>query len=319
MPIVDLKALNFPPAVGVQNGAQRWNLPWNELVWAAVSVGKGSLAHMVQHGQYSMFEIIFRAAMVYANLLEKQDARFARSEAYDGLDPSEKGAVSYFLGLALTKAFVAEKLDVPWLMHLDLYRTRFGVNLAPGERPDLFGHDSQGRWIVAESKGRTNTHDKKALAKAKSQASQVIDVGGSPPVLSIGLVASFQKGRLALVADDPPIDEKGERVSIDVSRAEFRNTYYRPFDELLATFPIRQERVAGYEVRAVHAVSADLFVGISDQYLEDSAVVLERIGRQQRRALRDAEQNAYLGVDGIYVRLGESWNDELMRLQPQEG
>ena len=319
MPIVDLKTINFPPASAIPNGTQRWDLPWSELVWAALSVGKGSLSHMLQYGQYSMFEIIYRSAMIYANLLEKADTRFARSDAYDGLDPSEKGAISYFLGLALTKAFVAQQLDVPWLMHIDLYRGRFGVNLAPGERPDLFGQDSLGRWVVAESKGRTNAHDKKALAKAKVQASQVIDIGGSAPHLSIGLVASFQKGRLVLVADDPPPDEDGERISIQVSEEEFRRTYYRPFEVLLATFPVQEERIGDHQVRVIRSESADLFIGIATEYVHAAKTPL--VGDAVRRptpALRDAEGRAYLGSDGIYVRLGESWSEELMRMQPQE-
>lgn len=319
MPIIDLKTINFPLAAAIPNGTQRWDLPWPELVWAAVSVGKGSLAHMLQYGQYSMFEIIYRSAIIYANLLEKPDTRFARSDAYDGLDPSEKGAISYFLGLALTKAFVAQKLDVPWLMHLDLYRNRFGVNLAPGERPDLFGHDSLGRWVIAESKGRTHAHDQKALAKAKAQASQVIDVGGSAPHLSIGLVASFQKGRLALVVDDPPVDESGERISLQVSEEEFRRTYYRPFEELLAAFPAQEERIGNHNVRVIRSESADLFVGIANEYVQAvKAPLAGEVPRRPTPEVRDLDRKAYLGSDGIYVRLGESWNEELMQLQPQE-
>ncbi len=318
MPIVDLNTVNFPPGAGVPNGTHRWDLPWPELVWAAVSVGKGSLAHMLQYGQYSMFEIIYRSAMIYANLLAKPDTRFARSDAYDGLDPSEKGAISYFLGVALTKAFVAQKLDVPWLMHVDLYRNRFGVNLAPGERPDLFGQDNLGRWIVAESKGRTHAHDKKALAKAKLQASQVIDIGGNAPHLSIGLVASFQEGRLMLVADDPPADEKGG-ISLEVSKDEFRRTYYRPFEQLLEAFPVQDEQIGDHHIRVIRSESADLFVGIADEYVRaGSAPLADQINRRSRPAIRDAERNAYLGADGIYVRLGDSWNEELMQLQPQE-
>jgi hypothetical protein len=96
---------------------------------------------------------------------------------------------------------------------------------------------------------------------------------------------------------------------------EFRRTYYRPVNELLETFPSRQERIADVEVRAVYAESADLFVVISADLFERAIVAPDRIGRA---ALQDVNQNADLGGDGIYVRLGESWSDELMRLQPQE-
>ena len=317
MPVVNLRTSNFPAAAGVPNGTQLWDLPWVDLVWAAVSVGKGSLAHMHQYGRYSMFEKTYRSAIIYANLLQTPDGHFGRSEAYAGLDPSEKGAISYFLGVALTKAFVEKKLGVPWLMHLDLYRGRFGMNIAPGERPDLFGEDGLGHWIVAESKGRTNEHDKAALAKAKHQASQVIDIGGVQPHLSIGFVSSFDRGRLTLVADDPPSDEDGARISLPVSKEEFRTTYYKPFEELLVAFPVRRERIGGEDVSVVYAESSDLFLGLSRDRVGGWDVgLLGPLGG--REAIRDETASAYLGADGIYVRLGDSWSDELMRLEPQE-
>lgn len=317
MPTVRLKTIKFPQAAGIPNATMDWDLSWPELIWAAVSVGKGSLAHVLQHGQYSLLEIVYRSAMVYANLLEKPDARFGRSDAYEGLDPSEKGAISYFLGLALTKAFVADRLGVPWLMHLDLFRDRFAVNLAPGERPDLFGQDALGRWIVAESKGRTNAHDSEALAKAKVQASQVIDVGGSIPHLSIGLVASFERKSLSLVADDPPIDRSREAISLKLSREEFLEAYYRPFRRLTETFPVARQAIGGYEVQGVRSESADLVVGISDRRIRELSQGFGAPFRQGR-PIEDRDRNAYLGMDGVYVGLGASWREESMRLQPQE-
>src|SRR5689334_2089708 len=124
MPSVDLRVQNFAAVAGPPNGRSAWDLSWPKLVWAAITVGRGSLAHVVQHGQFSMFEIVYRSAILYANLLERPDGYFGRSQAYDGLDPSEKGAISYFLGLTLTKAFAEQMLRIPWLMHVDVYRPR---------------------------------------------------------------------------------------------------------------------------------------------------------------------------------------------------
>jgi hypothetical protein len=309
MPIVQLKTVNFPAHAGVPNGTSNWDLPWPELVWAAVSVGKGSLAHITQFGRFSMFEIIYRAAIIYANLMEKPDGRFGRSDAYDGLDPSEKGAISYFLGLALTKAFVASKLDVPWLMHVDVYRNRFGVNLSPGERPDLFGEDRLRRWVVAESKGRTNGHDADALKKAKGQAEQVISISGAAPHLSVGLVASFANGRLSLVADDPPVDESRSRISLELTKEEFRDSYYRPIRELLEEFPKERVRVAGRSIDVVRSESSDLLIGLVEP---------DAIGALENVADVEPDRSGYLGPDGIYIELGASWADELMCEQPQE-
>lgn len=313
MPLVRLRTLNFPAGFGVVNGTTDIHLTWAELVWAAISVGKGSLAHLAQHGRYSMFEITYRAAMIYANLLESPGSYFGRSSAYHGLDPSEKGAISYFLGLALTKAFTAKQLGIPWLMHVDVYRQQFDVQLVPiGGRPDLFGLDAVGRWIVAESKGRTNGHDAAALVKAKAQASQVTHISGLVPSLSIGLVASFADGRLTLVVDDPATTTGDEGVRWEVGQEQFREVYYRPFRSLFEKLPSKEEIVADRRIRTVQIDSSDLVVGLDEVRAREPA--MERAGAF---ADVEAEENSFLGMDGIYVRVGESWRDELMRQEPQ--
>ncbi len=113
--------------------------------------------HIFRYGQFSLFEITYRSALIYANLCDDGAGRIKRSEAYDGLDPSEKGAVSYFLGLTLAKAFAERELDVPWLMHLDVYRKELAPVLSGQSRPDLVGQTTGGSWVVIEAKGRTST------------------------------------------------------------------------------------------------------------------------------------------------------------------
>jgi hypothetical protein len=313
MPLVHLKTRNFPAGSGVANGEIDIDISWAELVWAAISVGRGSLAHIVQHGTYSLFEMIYRISMIYANLLEDSDGFFGRSSAYKGLDPSEKGAISYFMGLILTKAFVATSLNVPWLMHVDVYRQQFAVALNPaGGRPDLFGSDVAGNWVVAESKGRTNGHDDIALTKAKTQASQVISISGVVPSLSIGLVASFTNGRLTLVADDPPTTSGDKGTEWTVDRNQFRETYYRPFRSLFENLPTKEEVIFNRHIRTVRIESSDLVVGIDEARAEDAGV--PGIGEFGEVV---AGERAFLGKDGVYVRLGEAWEQQLMRQEPQ--
>src|SRR5687767_4042942 len=122
MPKLHYNATNFPAALGASlKGSKTVSFPWEELVWAAISVGRAELFHILRHGPFSAFEIIYRAAIVYANLRETGTGELARSKAYEGLDPSEKGAISYFMGLTLAKLLSEKLLDVPWLMHLDVY------------------------------------------------------------------------------------------------------------------------------------------------------------------------------------------------------
>ena len=78
---------------------------------------------MVAHGESSLYEAIYRLLIVRANLKEA-GGYLEKTNSFKGLDPSEKGAVSYFLGLASAKLFSARLLGVPYLMHLAVYQTQ---------------------------------------------------------------------------------------------------------------------------------------------------------------------------------------------------
>ncbi len=73
------------------------------------------------------------------------------SEAYKTLDPSEKGAINYFIGCTFTK-IIAEKLfETSWLMHLDVYQRKLYGNEdlrvayygTDNSRPDFIGVNYQ--------------------------------------------------------------------------------------------------------------------------------------------------------------------------------
>ena len=90
---------------------------WDELIRAAVTVGRRNWTDVLQHGTYSVLEMLWRVAIVRANLVEEPDGRLSQSTAFIGLDPSEKGAVTYFLGLVFTKLIADKLFGVPWLLH----------------------------------------------------------------------------------------------------------------------------------------------------------------------------------------------------------
>ena len=72
---------------------------WAELCHAAITVGRKNWRDVIKHGTYSVLEILWRIAMVRANLVENSDGRLRKSTSYISLDPSEKGAVSFFFGM----------------------------------------------------------------------------------------------------------------------------------------------------------------------------------------------------------------------------
>ena len=247
-------------------GQNTLSMSWGELIWAAISVGRAELLHIIRHGRFSSFEIAYRVSILFANLCEDENGYLERSSAYEGLDPSEKSAISYFLGLTLTKAFGARLLNVPWLMHLDVYRE----DLQPifrnsNSRPDLVGKNINDEWVIMEAKGRTNGFDRKALQKAKDQARQVIEISGETPILHVGLQVHFNNGIMCLEVDDPePNKKKG--IKLPISNEKFSDGYYRPFKEWLSDGEVKPFRNTRYRQRAI--AEFDINVGIIDSIFE---------------------------------------------------
>ncbi len=165
---------------------------WEELCRAAVTVGRRNWSDVFQYGTYSVLEILWRLAVVRANLVEEPSERIRQSDAFIALDPTEKGAVSFFLGHVFTK-LIAEKLfQVPWLLHLDVYRQQLAPRLAFSVKPDFVGMDSARQWIVIESKGRTGSASRGLLSVAKQQTRSLRNINGQLPVYAWQLPHIFR-------------------------------------------------------------------------------------------------------------------------------
>lgn len=314
MPLIHYTPRAFAPHHGpLLQQAQDFNLSWEELIWAAISVGRAELFHIIRHGDYSLFEISYRIAILFANLRELDNERATRSAAYDGLDPTEKGAISYFLGMTLTKAAINRLCNVPWLMHLDVYREDLAAALGDDRsRPDLVGRDQLGRWVVVESKGRTNSFDGRALARAKQQAQTVISIGGQAPYLAIGTLVHFDGDALQLHLVDPEPDLKAQ-ISLPLTSDNFFEGYYRPFREWLQRDPARRRVKVGDRIFIEAPIEQlNLAVGL-DEELAGSPTT------ESARAEASTESGGiFVGTDGILVRTGPLWSSSNMRREPQE-
>jgi hypothetical protein len=105
----------------IVNGRSTLTIWPEDLLWAAVTVGRGNFRDVLAHGLHSQYEMIYRVSMVLANLIYVDSRQLAKSSAFHHLDPSEKGAFTYFLGMTMSKLFASKLLHVPWLLHLEVY------------------------------------------------------------------------------------------------------------------------------------------------------------------------------------------------------
>ena len=200
MPKLKYIAKGFPPNLGERlYGYNLIEVPWEELIWAGITVGRKSWEDVIQYDYYSFLEIIYRIAILKANLGSSPQGEFIKTDAYKSLDPSEKSAISYFLGLSFAKLITHRLLSVPWLVHLDCVPDlQIEMKEDNRNRPDLVGRNLSGEWCVFEAKGRTGRIPKGLIQKAKSQARMINRINGMAPRIQGISISHFDSDMLIL-------------------------------------------------------------------------------------------------------------------------
>lgn len=193
-------ASNFPVTPGFvpTNGDSFLSCSWNDLVWAAITTGKPENTFLFLHRWHSFAEMIVRTYSIYANLLEKKD-RIHRSQLFENLDPTEKGATSYFLGMVVAKLFATKLFNIPWVFHVSMASSlnhTVSFSKFSKSQPDLIGFSNSKGWLIFETKGRTNGFDQIALKSAKRQTQMINSINGVSPFLRVAMQMYFNKSQL---------------------------------------------------------------------------------------------------------------------------
>lgn len=214
----------FSPSLGSGN----IDVSWAELAWAAVTYGKDSGCYYLRHPGHSLAEKVYRLFLLYTCLTQTGSYAF-KSILYEGMDPTEKGFASYFLGMTLTKLFAHRFLSTPLLWHVSMASQ--AISYRPGNsRPDLIGcRSTLNDWIIAEAKGRSGSFDSAALSNAKGQARMITTVNGQVPRYRFGAESYFAPC-LSLQVDDPPSDDEAVPAEFEINHA--LNEYYSVFSIL---------------------------------------------------------------------------------------
>lgn len=328
MPKITYKAGKFGKHWGPHlTGTHTLDVKWEDIIWAAITVGKPSIAHLFAYGAFSLSDLIVRTHSIYANLSESRN-RFMRSDLYNNLDPTEKGATSYFLGMVMAKLVSDHLFSTPWLFHLSSFQATTGpIKLSGKSQPDLIGINTKGQWLVIEAKGRTGGYSKPALIKAKDQTRQLRKINNQYPSLRVGSLTYFNPD-LKIAVEDPP---EFEEDAIDIKANEdtlFRQYYSYIYD--VTTNSNNVKNIDGNNISFYHFKELDISIGINNKIrnLLDSDEVItstsfkEILDREEdENADRDGRSNnsnkAVISYpDGLSIQLGDSWMNENMMLQP---
>lgn len=309
---------NFPIHFGRDfHGANQLNFSVQELMWSALTVGRANFIGVLQHGLYSEYELLYRASILFANL--GQDGNnLIKSSAYEHLDPSEKSAVSYFLGLTFTKLLSERLLNIPWLLHIDVYRDQFerdGQAFGFGSsrvRPDLIGLNDRRLWVVMEAKGRTNYMENTLLTHAKNQTRNLRRIGIDYPSLRVAVVTHFLNGRLIIDWADP--DGFNEAFfDIKTNVEEYLINYYKLIFNILTN-----NRTVDFGEYIIFTFKdINITIGLEKKIFE--AYGKQKLGEVEPTRILSFEQFSeisdhefFVGKDGVVVGLGMNWR-ELMQ------
>lgn len=262
------EASDFPAPHEGLNGQKGLRVTWDDLIWATITVGKSS-ADLGRHGRHSLAEMVHRVACFEA-YFKIEHRRLTTTTAHKYLDPTEKGLVSYYLGMAAAKIYADKVLNVAWLMHISRYEAVWAVKYgANSNRPDLFGFNPSGDWLVAEAKGRTRINDA-LLSKMRDQKSAVASVNGAQPMHRIGTTTRFRSGTLSLRVVDPPASELAD--DLEINPAAWLADYYRPLVDLFA----EGRRLQEGDLTLARIPGTDIEVGLSSEALDTMTTFRDR-------------------------------------------
>ena len=233
-----------------------------------------------------------------------------RTASFRALDPTEKGAVSYFLGMAVCKLFADTMLGTPWLLHLDVFRSQLDPEIVGGRsRPDLVGMDHVGDWHAFECKGRSTVPSSDERRKAKTQAERLMRVNSKDCVLHVGAVSYFRQEKLEFHWRDPEPEtaEKLQPISVELTEDAWRH-YYAP--------ALALESDVGSIAMSEALAATDVEVEIQEDVRERLRGGEWSAARARAYESRDALQDDGFRPDGIRVRAGESWRQRRDAVTP---
>ena len=265
---------------------------------------------------------------------------------YRSLDPSEKGAVSFFLGQVSAKHFAEHLLAAPVFARVDAAMQAAGLPLT-GRRPDFYGWEPTVGALAVEAKGRSGIWSNHTMQQAKKEAQLLEPVLGGGGHAAVGHMAYFERREWkAWLLDPPPQRRQGPGPSLESVLV----AYYRPFERLLAERGAgRVDVLAGAECDMAELPEVDVWLGLrrdlraaftqegladegrgaklklalaglggADGQGEAFAQVGLRLDRAARLAEEETAERRSAGADGLLLQAGPSWDPELMSLEPDQ-
>ncbi|MDX9857658.1 MAG: hypothetical protein RBT76_07705 [candidate division Zixibacteria bacterium] len=225
------------------NGSHNLNTPRRAVLRAIITVGFQRAPYPWRFGWRPLLHR-FGIALSAFSFLEGGKHGLYVSPDYQNLDMSEKGATTYWYGMAFAKLIAQSKLGIVWLAHVDGLRASGALTTTSGssKRGDLAGRGLNNDWHVIEAKGRSNSYDQSLISEAKNQAAAVTQIKGVAPLTSSACITSLHANPISVLLDDPPPDDEAGPVSWEIEDNAFFDHYYRGVIDCLREFGTSRSR-----------------------------------------------------------------------------
>ena len=310
--LVDYECEDFPVHRKIPSTGQL-DVTWDDVLWAAVTIGRPNLRYVFRHGGASFYEALFRWSLVRMALQQRgpRGQRLQRTNAFKTLDPTEKGAVNYFLGMVFCKVFAEKLLGTPWLLHLDVFRNQLNPRVLTGRsRPDLVGQQTDSlEWHAFESKGRASPLGDAEKVKAKAQAQRLVSVNGHNCELHVGAITYFKNDVLRFYWRDPEPENPNKLGAIELGDVDHAwGDYYRPITEIIRSEGVEKIYSAD-DQRLFQIENLDISVGVHSEILHPLMEGAWETARMRSLELQKIfERNGYR-PDGLLIKCGPSWKE----------
>jgi hypothetical protein len=246
---------------------------------------------------------------------EGRGDRLVPSSLFVDLESTEKGGVSFRLGMAMAALVAEEFLDIHMLEHLN---ARNSIVAAKGgkRRAALFGLDLRDRCHVIEAKARTHGYGKDLVDYAKSQAQNVtlVDTGKgqmSPATRSAAVTDLSEKPIHVLFADPEASPDGGSIYEFDLDAVI--GWHYSVVPNLIeAVGRTDPPRDPGIDAVGAYLPGTEIWLGVRSELFGHSRTPwrerIENVEITKPGDLVRNRQSTSVGRDGHILQLGERFS-----------
>ena len=293
---------DLPPSVAAAFDAEGvLETTWDELLHAALSIGRPNTADVFRHESAAFHETLFRLSQVRMAVEEDHASRTLRqTRLFRCLDATEQAATGYFLAMTLCRLF-AGRVKAPWMLHVCALRGVAPEVLASRARPDLVGQAPDLGWYAFRCAPAWVGPDTEAALDAMERAPWAGAVDGADFALRAVAICYFQGDALAFYwQGEKALSRTPERVDMRLPDDCWRY-YYEPALSLLGETAGSTILSGGYRVMDVGVETA---AGMHELLLERSWA--EARDYALWRGSDDLAANG-LQPDGLRVAAGTTW------------